>query len=234
VVIEQGNVLQRLLTRYAGNAEISLAPSLEVAVTRLAQMPARALLVNDIRAGEALERLLASDALPFGMPAIFCALPRLEEAISAPGVTDYLVKPIGASALLAALDRLERPVRTILVADDEPDALQLFRRMLTSAGRDYRVLRASDGKQAWELLRQERPDLLLLDLIMPEMDGFQLLAAKSQEPELRDIPVIVTSARDPLDQPMVSNFVMAMCGGGLSAQQLLACIKALLDVLAPP
>lgn len=233
VVVEQGNVLQRLLTRYAQNAEVVAAPSLEAALNRLSQAPARALLVNDIRAGEALERLLASGALPFGTPAVFCALPGLEEAIGALGVADYLVKPISASALLAALDRLERPVRTILIADDEPDALQLFRRMLASSGRGYRVLRAGDGKQAWDILRRERPDALLLDLVMPEMDGFQLLAAKSREPELRDIPVILTSARDALGQPIASNSLLLTRGGGLSAQQLLACIEALLEVLAP-
>ncbi|MEJ5199908.1 MAG: ATP-binding protein, partial [Anaerolineae bacterium] len=233
VVVEQGNVLQRLLTRYAENAEVVSAPSLDAALNTLSQTPAAALLVNDIRAGEALERLLASGALPFGMPALFCALPGQEEAIGALGVADYLVKPISASALLAALDRLERPVRTILIADDEPDALQLFRRILASAERGYRVLRASDGKEAWDILRQKRPDVLLLDLVMPEMDGFQLLAAKSQDPELRDIPVILTSARDPLGQPIASNSLMVARGGGLSAQQLLACIEALLGILAP-
>ncbi|MCS6844095.1 MAG: ATP-binding protein [Caldilineales bacterium] len=233
LVVEQGNVLQRLLARYVENAEVVAVPSLEAALQRLSQTPARALLVNDLRAGEALERLLASAALPFGTPAIFCALPGLKEAIGALGVADYLVKPISASALLATLDRLERPVRTILIADDEPDALQLFRRMLASSGRGYRVLRAGDGKQAWDLLRHERPDVLLLDLVMPEMDGFQLLAAKSQEPDLRDIPVILISAQDALGHPIASNSLMATRGGGLSAQQLLACINALLGVLAP-
>ncbi len=233
MVVEQGNVLQRLLTRYTQSAEIVLVPTLEAALDRLAQTPPRALLVNDIRAGAALERLKSSAALPFGTPAILCALPGLEEAIGALGVADYLVKPISASALLAALDRLERPIRTILVADDEPDALQLFRRMLASAGRGYRVLRASDGRQAWEMLRQEQPDVLLLDLVMPEMDGFQLLAAKNQTPELREIPVILTSARDPLGQPVASDALMVTRGGGLSAQQVLACIEALLGVLAP-
>lgn len=232
-VVEQGNVLQRLLTRYAEHAEVVAFPSLEAALNGLSQTPARALLVNDIRAGQALERLRASGALPFGMPAIVCALPGLEEAIGALGVADYLVKPISASTLLAALDRLEKPVRTILIADDESDALQLFRRMLASSGRGYRVLRASDGNQAWEILRRERPDVLLLDLVMPEMDGFQLLAAKSQEPDLHDIPVILISARDALGHPIASNSLLVTRGGGLSVQQLLACINALLEVLAP-
>lgn len=232
-VVEQGKALQRLLTRYTDQAEIVSFSSLEAALDQLSQSAIRAVLVNDMRACEMAQQVHAAANVPVGLPVLLCALPSLAEDISVLGVTDYLVKPIRAGDLLAALDRLNRPIKTVLVADDEPDALQLFRRMLISAGRDYRVLRAEDGKQAWQLLCTEKPDVLLLDLVMPEMDGFQLLAAKAEDPALREIPVILTSARDPQGQPIVSNLLIATRRGGLSAQQLLAAIQAWLEVLAP-
>lgn len=232
-VVETGRALQRLLARYTDQADIVPFSSLEAALERVSRLPARALLVNDLRACDTLQRLLSSPDLPFGLPVLLCALPGMAEDIRALGVSDYLVKPVRPEDLLAALDRLNRPIQTILVADDEPDALQLFRRMLISAGRNYRVLRAEDGKQAWQLLRDERPDALLLDLAMPEMDGFQLLAVKAEDPALREIPVILTSARDPQGQPAVSSLLIATRGGGLSAQQLLTAIEALLEILAP-
>jgi CheY-like chemotaxis protein len=104
--------------------------------------------------------------------------------------------------------------------------------MLTEAGRGYRVVRASDGRQALEILRHERVDLVLLDLVMPEMDGFQLLALKAQDPALSDIPVILISARDPLGQPIVSHALAVTCRNGLNSQELLACIESLTAILS--
>jgi CheY-like chemotaxis protein len=121
---------------------------------------------------------------------------------------------------------------TILIVDDEPDALHLFRRMLASSGHRYRVLLATDGRQALDSLQEHCPDLMLLDLVMPNMSGFQLLERKSQEPALRDVPIIVTSARDPLGQPIMSSALAVTRAGGLSAQQLLASIKAMSGILS--
>lgn len=134
------------------------------------------------------------------------------------------------ATLLEALDRLGLDGKKLLVADDDEDALRLFYRMLTSAGRGYRVLTAPDGRQAWEMLRNERPDALLADLIMPEMDGFELLAAKNADPALASIPTIVLSARDPLGQPIVSRVFAMTSRTGLSLGQLLAGITLLSKV----
>jgi CheY-like chemotaxis protein len=94
------------------------------------------------------------------------------------------------------------------------------------------VLTASNGQQALRMLGEHHPDLLLLDLIMPGMDGFQLLAAKRDDSALRDIPVIVISARDPAGHPIVTSALAATRGGGLSVPQLLASIEGLTGILA--
>jgi len=230
VVTESGNAMQRILSRYLDGVEIESAGSLEAALDDLAQTPAQALLVNDMQVGRALERLSAA-SLPYGIPALVCAIPGAEQATGVLGVKGYLLKPIAREALWAELDRLD-PVKTVLVVDDEPDALQLFGRMLEAAGRDYRVLRASNGREALDLLRWQRPDAILLDLVMPEMDGYQLLGAINQDSALRDIPVILISARDPLGQPIVSNALAVTLRDGLSVQQVLLCIKALSAILS--
>jgi len=232
VVVESGNSMHKLLARHLDGVDLAPAADLERAFEELARVPAQALLVNDVRPAEALQRINESAKLPYGVPAIVCAIPGAEQAAGALGAFDYLVKPISREALLGALDRLPHEVRTVLVVDDEPDALQLFGRMLTTGDRDYRVLRADNSRQALEILRQERPDVILLDLVMPEMDGSQFLAVKSQEPAWRDIPVILISARDPLGQPIVSNALAVSCRDGLSAERLLSCIEALTAILS--
>jgi CheY-like chemotaxis protein len=182
--------------------------------------------------GEALQRIQDAEALPFGVPAIICTIPGAGHASDALGVFDYLVKPISREALFACLDRLPEPPRKILLVDDEPDALQLFGRMLSEDGDGYQVIRASNGAQALELLHHERPDVLLLDLVMPEMDGFQLMAVKNEDPELREIPIVLISARDPLGQPILSNSLAVTCRRGMSAHDILASIDALSRILS--
>ncbi len=232
VVLEAGNVLQRLLNRYFDGVELVPVSTLDEAIAELSRTPARALLVNDVAAGEALQRLNLSAALPYGTPAIVCSVPGTHEAAGTLGVSDYLVKPVARDALLAALDRLSLKGRTVLVADDEPEALRLFWRMLASSPRRYRVVAAGDGQRALQMLRELQPAVLLLDLVMPGMDGFQLLAAKRDDPEIRDIPVIVLSARDPAGQPIVASALAATRAGGLSVAQLLAAIRSLTGILA--
>lgn len=224
VVLETGDSLQRLLTRYLDGVEIAHVTSLEEALQELSAVPSQALLINDMCVSGVLQRLESLE-LPNGTPVMICSVPGTYESAGTLGASDYLVKPVSQDALLAALDRLDLSGKTVLLVDDEPHMLRLFRRMLAFSGRDYRVLRAKDGQEAMNILRKYHPNVILLDLVMPKMDGFQLLKAKSQDTALRDIPVIVISARDPAGQPIVSNAMAITQGGGLSIQHVLSYIK---------
>jgi signal transduction histidine kinase/DNA-binding response OmpR family regulator len=234
VVVERGESLQRLFRRYVEGLEIIPVKDLDEAFQELAQTPAQALLVNTEKPDEALKRLTASAALPSGIPALVCSLPSDADAITALGVANYLTKPITRDALLGALEHLGKKIERVLVVDDEPDALHLFRRMLSTASRHYRVFRATNGQQALELLRTQQPDVMLLDLVMPEMNGYQLLAIKNQSPDLRDIPVILISAKDLISQPLVSRTLSVTLRDGLPLPQLLASLKSLSAILVPP
>lgn len=233
VVVESGNALQRILSRYLDGTEIVGATNLEEAYQVLAQAPAQALLLNEASLSEAFERLERAGPVPYDTPTLLCSVPGAHEAAVHLGVADYLIKPILRETLLDALDRLAQPIETILVVDDEPDVQRLFRRMLLSAGRGYRILRASDGQEALEVLQEHRVDVILLDLVMPNMDGFQFLVQKNRDPALSPIPTIVVSARDPAGQPIVSNALAVRRDGGLSLSQLVACVEAITRILAP-
>ncbi len=233
VLLENGSSLQRLLTRFLDGVEIQPVTSWEEAARELARMPAQALIVNGASVGDTLLRVHGSAPLPNDTPVVVCAVPEMQQAADALGVSDYLVKPLARDMLLGALDRLCLTQGTVLIVDDEPDAVRMVQRMLTSTGRGYRVLRATSGRQALGILRQERPDALLLDLLMPDMDGFKLLEAKGQDPALRDIPTVVISAQDPAGQPIVSHALAVTRGDGLPVPQLLDCIGAITRVLSP-
>ena len=83
----------------------------------------------------------------------------------------------------------------ILIADDEPSVLEIMVRKVASAG--FKVISAKDGQEAWEKIQSENPDVVLLDLIMPHMDGFGVLKQLRKNPPTgKWIPVIIISAMD--------------------------------------
>jgi len=104
--------------------------------------------------------------------------------------------PKEGEGLLAALSRVA-PDRfpRVAIADDTPDARRLIRRILQSQG-EYTIFEATNGREALELVNREHPDLLILDLMMPEMDGFAVLDAMKNNPETVHIPVIVSTAKE--------------------------------------
>lgn len=226
IVAERGARLQRIVRRYGGDVELVAVADLAAAAAELARGPAAALLVSDLDVGGALERIRAAELLPPGAPALICALPEEVEAARAIGADDYLVKPVSAEALLAALDRFEVRRGTILIVDDEADAIRLFWRMLSASGRPYRVLTATNGSQALALLESDRPDAILLDLTMPGMDGFQLLAQRGAA-AWRDAPIIIISARDPTGHPIVASALAFTVGGGLSVSRIVQALEVL-------
>jgi CheY-like chemotaxis protein len=112
------------------------------------------------------------------------------------GATDYLTKPVDWARLSALLRRHERetaPDRVLLVEDDAPTR-EVMRRMLERAG--WTVDEAENGRVALERLAAATPGLILLDLMMPEMDGFEFLEALRRRGEWRAIPVVVLTAKD--------------------------------------
>ena len=114
---------------------------------------------------------------------------------------EYLTKPIELEALTRLLDRqwlissTDRQIRTILVVDDELNTLEMHVRIVQSHSSSNRVLKAQNGREALKLLENESIDLVLLDLQMPEMDGFEVLEQMRGNERMRKIPVIVITGR---------------------------------------
>jgi adenylate cyclase len=112
------------------------------------------------------------------------------------GAAGYLSKPIDRERLhqLVSRFRAAAPPTRVLVVED--DALQRERMLGWLAGPQWSVREATNGREALDRLRQDKPDVILLDLMMPEMDGFAVVAALQKEAAWRDIPVVVITARD--------------------------------------
>jgi PAS domain S-box-containing protein len=132
------------------------------------------------------------------IPVIVCSIiDDLEKGFNL-GATDYLVKPILEDDLVNALDRLnaDGSIRDVLVIDDNPDDLRLIGKILTDDGR-YKAMFAEGGRMGWDIISSGKPPhAVILDLFMPEIDGFKILENMQASQALRDIPVIVISGMD--------------------------------------
>lgn len=123
-------------------------------------------------------------------------------------------------------------LKTILIVDDEPDTLELHTRLVRQLSPACRVLQAQNGREALDAMRRTRPDLVLLDLMMPELDGFGVLGAMRAEETLRDVPVVVLTAQTLSENDMerLNRGVASILSKGLfSAQEVLSHIEAALD-----
>ncbi|WP_407356054.1 response regulator [Methanolobus sp. WCC5] len=114
------------------------------------------------------------------------------------GAFDYFVKPIDKEALLSSLERLKKSRSfehaNVLVIDDEPDVLELMGSMLLIEG--YNIMAASGGREGIEKALAFSPDIIILDLMMPKIDGFDVIKELKKHPETIDIPIIVCTAKD--------------------------------------
>ncbi|HEX3052020.1 MAG TPA: GAF domain-containing protein [Aggregatilineaceae bacterium] len=132
----------------------------------------------------------------FDTPVVVCSIDNHVERGLQLGALDYLVKPFTEEQLLQTVHQIELKANCpkILLVDDQPDSIRLFREALESSGQ-YHVLVATDGQQAIEILRRSQQiGLVILDLRMPDVDGFQVLEALRSNPSTAYIPVLVLTA----------------------------------------
>jgi CheY-like chemotaxis protein len=114
------------------------------------------------------------------------------------GAAEFMVKPVDREHLAKTLKKLcSSAGRRVLVIDDDQFTRDDVKRCLEREG--WQVTEAENGLVALARLAESRPDIILLDLVMPEMDGFEFLAAMRERTEWHDIPVLVVTARDITD-----------------------------------
>jgi PAS domain S-box-containing protein len=137
---------------------------------------------------------LKSDPLTRDYPVIICSILEQADRGFNLGAADYLVKPVLEEDLVSALHRLNKDgtVHEVLVIDDDANDLRLIEKILAQHGQ-YKPILAQGGRKGWEAINRKTPDAIILDLFMPEMDGFSILEKLRDNSILREIPVLVVS-----------------------------------------
>lgn len=149
--------------------------------------------------GWAVLQILKADPVTADIPVIMCSMNSDEKETGyALGATDYLVKPVNRDHLLKTLEQyyINSSSHLLVVEDDKPTRELIVR---TAEKKDWKVVSAENGVEALAKLESQIPGLILLDLMMPEMDGFQFVEQLQQHSEWRDIPIIIMTAKDLTD-----------------------------------
>ncbi|MCC6191993.1 MAG: GAF domain-containing protein [Anaerolineales bacterium] len=241
LAVDDDQGIHNLYRRYLephGYKVVGVSKSTE-AITRAAELRPVAVLLDVLMPNKDGWQVLADlkrSPVTSDIPVIMCTLVADQQRAQQMGAADYLTKPILEADLVRALTRLPPPLpvpgpaspakRDVLVIDDRPEDIAYIRRALDpgGAGQAFRVLEARGGQAGLAAARQSRPHAIILDLLMPDMDGFAVLSALRGDPATRDIPVIVVSGAELSrpDRDRLTQHVSALRSKGLlKPEQLL-------------
>ena len=215
----------RVVTAGSGEEGLRLAHKLKpAAITLDVMMP-------DMD-GWSVLRALQADPVLRDIPVIMLTIVDDKSKGYALGATDYLTKPVDRNLLHHALARYYTPdeLCSVLLVDDDKATREMMLRTLEKSA--WRVAEAGNGREALVSLAQEKPQLILLDLMMPVMDGFDFLLEMRANSEWEDIPVIVLTAKDLSreDRRILNGRVMEIVEkGGCAHEQVVSLIHQALD-----
>jgi signal transduction histidine kinase/DNA-binding LacI/PurR family transcriptional regulator/AraC-like DNA-binding protein/CheY-like chemotaxis protein len=176
-------------------------------------------------------RILKENPATKDIPVLFYSIKGETEQASLLEI-DYLTKPLGTAPLTELLaskgyfnsESTPDTRGAILIVDDEPGMLELHARIVETQLPGQRVLLARDGRQALKLINQELPGLVLLDLMMPELDGFAVLEELQKTDMTRKIPIVVITGQVLTEEDMLrlnSNVVSVLGKGMFSVDEIL-------------
>lgn len=180
----------------AGLASMEAASGAEGIAAARTHRPAAIILdiIMPHQDGWSVLRTLKSDPELCTIPVILATILADRELGLSLGAVEYLTKPIDTDKLIRTIEACGGGKRDVLVVDDDRASREFLRRFLVK--RNWTVHEAGDGVRGLELMKQLLPRLVLLDLLMPEMDGFQTLSEMQRVPELQNIPVVVVTSKD--------------------------------------
>lgn len=205
LVVEDDPPASEMVTLYlvSGGYRVAHARNGDEAIKRTRELRPFAVLLDVMLPGkdgwEVLQEL-KSDPEVKDIPVVIFSIIDNKDLGFALGASDYLVKPVDKATVLKKLEELSLATKkgkrliNILCIDDNTEALDMLASILEPAG--YHVIKANSGRQGIESAIAYRPDLIILDLMMPEIDGFDVVNALKSNPSTTHMPIFVLTAKD--------------------------------------
>jgi signal transduction histidine kinase/CheY-like chemotaxis protein len=221
IVYDPGGELTQLLWHYSGDIDFESTSDLEVVIQQSEYHSVAVVLVNGHNPEQTLQLVEQCRSRLFDTPVVGCIYPPYLQQIKDSGVVSYLMKPIVVSELERVIQSIPGPKKRILIVDDDRDICKLLARMLARMDENCETFLAFSGEEALKIISNFNPDLILLDIVMGGMDGWEVLKVKNKAVELRQIPVIILSGQDTLTAHLATPLMLLAFGAGLTIDKLL-------------
>ena len=200
LIIEDDEVTRMLYSKYLKNTGMQMIPaaSIREAKVLLKSVKPAAIILDILLPNEDAWQFLAelkSNTVYQSIPVICATVIDEQDKGFMLGASDYMVKPVDRNTLLQKLNTVtkDRPVKKILIIDDDEIARYVFKGYLSDT--HFTVIEAVNGVEGLKKAMDEKPDVIFLDLIMPQMSGFEVLEQLKANPQTALIPVIILSSK---------------------------------------
>lgn len=232
LLVTSSHASASLLARYLPECRTIVAQDLQQAY-QTAKHSKPDLIAIDTTGIEFHEQTLQQLTTYWDVPNILvmaCPMHGKSPAQHGPGIDGYLVKPFGRDRLWTVLRQYGADIDTVLVIDDNHDFVRLFSRMLDHPLRRYQVLSAYGGQEGLDLLALHQPDLVFVDLEMPDMSGLEVINRIRANPRFHHLPVIIVSGQDgPEQSEILTGTIQLAREGGFKINDVLHMLHVLLD-----
>lgn len=182
--------------------------------------------------GWSVIRELKSDPLTQYIPVVIASIVEEKERGLKLGAAEYLVKPFLQDDLVNAINRLNQTgsIKKVLLIDDDAEDIRLLQKMFASM-ENYRLITASNGHEGLEQIHSEQPDAIILDLFMPDIDGFTLYEMIQSDPAFTHTPVLFLTGADltPIQSQLIAEFGQKLLTKGMLKEDEL--LKSLQDAM---
>jgi len=237
IVVDPDPSVAELLHRHLGQHPILSAATIEEAEVLIERAHPLAVVVNT-RPDTPMQDWLGTlghNSERYAVPLLRCSIPSASWLQHASGFDAVLTKPISRGVLTTTISRLCGRPACVLVVDDDAGFVSLVTRMLSTVYLADQVLSAYSGMQAVQLVHETTPDLVFLDLLMPGMDGFQVLHTLRSDPKFQNTLIVAVTATTYAEEALLRNgghFSLTR-SAGIPTGSLLDLIQSSLEILRP-
>lgn len=203
----------------SNDVEFIQTSSIPELVEVLDNAPAHLVLMNSTSIESLLEMMVSASASIKDTPIIGSVFTPLQQYVLQAGAAEFIQKPFSAAKLIAAVQSVLPNPHKVLIVDDNLEVQQLIARILSDPLESTEFVIAANGAQAMQLIKTCQPDLILMDLLLPDTDGWHLMEQINKDPQICETPVILISAHDPVEGLPKSKLMLFAHGDGISLDE---------------